>query len=126
MSMPDKKLPHGNMKYPTPKDFRDKMEEYFDDPSNRPFLMQDLALHMGITTERLYKYGKMEGYTVYLNRARQRVEVGIAKRALVGKYNSYFAQFVLKNMGWKDQMDINATAEVGVTFTDDIPRIRKG
>lgn len=113
-------------KYPSPESFRAKMNEYFDDKENSPYLMQDLARYMGLSTDRFYKYGKYPGYQVYINYARQRVECNIAKKGLLGQYNPFMAQFILKNMGWKDQMDINSTGSVGVTFVDDIPSRRRG
>jgi len=114
--------PEPKRKYPTAKGFGAKMKEYFDDVSNSPYLMQDLAVFMGLSNERLLGYSQYEGYSIYIARARQMVEVNIAKKALKNQYNAYMAQFVLKNMGWRDQVDLNANVTAGVTFVDDIPR----
>lgn len=125
MEIKDIKKDEPKRKYQTPKAFRNKMMEYFDDKSNAPYLIQDLACYMGLSTDRFYKYGRYDGYQVLINYARQRVECNIAKKGLLNQYNPFMAQFVLKNMGWKDQMDINANTKVGVTFVDDIPRRRR-
>lgn len=107
-------------KYPTPKLFKDKMWEYFRDTENRPYLLQDLATHMGLTYNALAKYSKVKGYSTYYQMAKQMVEVDIAKSCLTNQYNAFFGKFVLMNMGWKDKVEFEGTVTSSVTIIDDI------
>lgn len=69
------------------------------------------ARTIGVTRETLHEWKRThKEFSDAYDTARQLQEELIANNAMKGRYNSYFAQFMLKNNhGWKDKTEVEQT-----------------
>jgi len=95
------------LKFSTPEDLQDKVNKYFEDTPFEEWTITGLALTLNISRQGLYDYDKRPGYAEILTQARALVEhsyeIGLK---VVGGSGHIFG---LKNFGWKDTQQIDAT-----------------
>ena len=99
------------LKYPDPKTFEDKIDEYFKETPKEEITITGLCLALRINKDTFYEYGKKEGYKEIVDLARLKVENSY--ELSLRKYGRTGDIFALKNFGWRDQQEI--TAEVKQT-----------
>ena len=93
------------LKFKTPEELQDKVNEYFADCDKRekPYTITGLALFLDTTRETLLDYEKRDAYTDTVKRAKQRVELAYEERLIEkGRSGDIFA---LKNFGWRDKQE---------------------
>ena len=92
-----------------------KIDDYFKDCDKRkvPYTMTGLANTLEIDRTTLINYGKEEKFSTLVKRAKSRVEQQIEENGLMGRTNSVFSIFNLKNnYGWRDQQEVKMTNEI--------------
>ena len=91
----------------TPERFDELVEEYRQLCADRedPVTFTGMALHLGFESRQsFYAYGKLEGFSYPVRKARAMVEAEYEKR-LAGN-NVAGAIFALKNHGWSDRQEL--------------------
>lgn len=82
-------------------------------PTQRPYTIEGLALHLGVTRQTLLNYQKAEGYEEFfdvLTWAKQVITNQLVTMALVGAVKEGFAKFLLSNnTEYKDRQEIDHT-----------------
>lgn len=66
----------------------------------RPYAIEGLALHLGLTRQTLLNYEKREGYEKFFDIivcAKEKIRLSLIQNALVGGLKERFAEFVLTN-----------------------------
>jgi len=94
------------IKYKTPSDLSDKIEEYFDSVDEEiDITITGLVLFLGFADRHsFYDYEKKDGYTHTIKKARTRIENSYEKSLRKdGRSGDIFA---LKNFGWRDKQEI--------------------
>ena len=110
--------PIGNQnakKYKDEKELSILIDKYFKDcdDSDKPYTMSGLAYTLGIDRRTLINYGNDELFFPLIKNAKERVQMQMEENALVGKANSTFSIFSLKNnYGWKDCIDAKVETNV--------------
>lgn len=103
------------LKYKTEKELKKGIDKYFKecDEKEKPYTMSGLALSLGIDRTTLIRYGDKDLFTTLIKEAKQKVECQLEENALMGKSNSTFTIFNLKNnYGWKDVVEVNNKNEI--------------
>lgn len=130
MSEEVKKHPGGRpRKYNDAKVFAAKVDEYFLHCDNTmisygtnkgvieirtPYSVLGLCDFLGITRDTLCEYEKLDLFSDTIMRAKQKMELDKSIGGLIGKYNSQFTMFDLKNnFGWKDKTETELTGANG-------------
>lgn len=86
------------------------IDTYFSlcDKLKKPYTMSGLANALNMSRQSLINYSKDEEFFDTIKKAKAEVEQQLEENALMGKANSTFTIFNLKNnYGWKDQVEIN-------------------
>ena len=110
--------PIGNQnakKYKDEKELSKLIDKYFKDcdDSDKPYTMSGLAYTLGIDRRTLINYGNDELFFPLIKNAKERVQMQMEENALVGKANSTFSIFSLKNnYGWRDSIDAKVETNV--------------
>lgn len=102
-------------KIKTQEELENKINEYFKDCDKRkvPYTMTGLANTLGIDRTTLINYSNDIEYSTLVKKAKSRVEQQIEENGLMGKANSVFSIFNLKNnYGWRDQQEVKMTNEI--------------
>lgn len=103
------------LKYKTEEELKKGIEAYFNmcDEKEKPYTMSGLALSLGVDRITLINYGKRDLFFTLIKEAKERVQAQLEENALMGKSNSTFTIFNLKNnYGWKDQVEVKNEHEI--------------
>lgn len=117
-------------KYDNPKELEEHINEYFDwcdnhplirieyngkdpveceIPTQRPYTIEGLALHLDVDRRTLLNYSKKKGYEEYfpiLSRAKRKITQNNIEFGLVGAYNANLVKFLLvNNTEYKDKTE---------------------
>lgn len=101
--------------YNNVEDMEKIIEEYFImcDEKEKPYTMSGLAYALDMDRKSLLNYSKDEKFFPTIKRARERVEAQLEENALMGKANSTFTIFNLKNnYGWRDTVEVKNDNEI--------------
>lgn len=96
--------------YSSANDMQKIIDKYFIecDEKQKPYTMSGLAYALDMDRRSLLNYSKDEDFFPTIKKAREKIEQQLEENALMGKTNSTFTIFNLKNnYGWKDQVEIN-------------------
>ena len=96
------------LKYKTAEDLQKGIDAYFEmcDEKEKPYTMSGLALSLGIDRATLVRYGDRDLFANQIKKAKQIVQTQLEENALMGKSNSTFTIFNLKNnYGWRDTVE---------------------
>ncbi|MFR4583217.1 terminase small subunit [Clostridium cadaveris] len=108
------------LKFKTPKELRNKVEEYFKycDNNKKPYTVPGIALYLNITPKTLRAYKNCtlksidnrdcEEYSEIMQEAYAKIEASYAEQLVdpTSKKNPIGLIFALKNMGWTDRQEI--------------------
>jgi hypothetical protein len=103
------------LKYKTEKELEEGIDKYFQecDEKEKPYTMSGLAYSLGIDRATLVRYGDRDLFATLIKEAKQKVECQLEENALMGKSNSTFTIFNLKNnYGWRDQVQVKNDNEI--------------
>lgn len=120
----EKKKRGAPKKYTEVELLRKKIDSYFKlcDKLNKPYTLSGLALSLDMDRKTLYNYSKEEAFFPTIKKAKEKVEAQLEENALLGKYNSTFAIFNLKNnFDWKDKQEVDTTTTNRITIVNDLP-----
>lgn len=79
----------------------------------KPYTMSGLANALNMSRQSLINYSKDDEFFDTIKKARAEVEQQLEENALMGKANSTFTIFNLKNnFNWKDAVEVNNTNEI--------------
>lgn len=102
-------------------EFKTKIEKYFQkcDEKDEPYLIEGLALHLGINSEQLRHMETMETYPIEfrqaIEKAKLRILFHLAHRLVKSRGNTAGLIFYLKNaFGWADKQELAQTGEIVV------------
>lgn len=101
--------------YSSVEDMQKIIDEYFImcDEKEKPYTMSGLAYALDMDRRSLLNYSKDEQFFPTIKKARERVEQQLEENALMGKANSTFTIFNLKNnYGWRDQVEVTNNNEL--------------
>lgn len=108
--MQEAKIGNDNaLKYKNIEDLQKGIDKYFQecDVKEKPYTMSGLALSLGIDRKTLINYSERDSYSTLIKKAKQKVECQLEENALMGKSNSTFTIFNLKNnYGWQDKTEM--------------------
>ena len=107
----------------TPEEFSRLVDEYVQQcrDSKSVVTFTGMALHLGFASRQsFYDYGKREGFSYSVSRARLLVEAEYERR-LYGK-SPQGAIFALKNYGWSDRLDVAAPDGIPLRFQSQTTR----
>ncbi len=97
------------LKYKSAEELQKGIDKYFKecDEKEKPYTMSGLAYSLDIDRTTLINYGERDSYSTLIKKAKQKVEQQLEENALMGKGNSTFTIFNLKNnYGWKDRTEV--------------------
>lgn len=103
------------LKYKTEKDLQEGIDKYFQECNERelPYTMSGLAESLDIDRRTLTNYSNNDLFFPLIKKAKQKVERQLEENALMGKSNSTFTIFNLKNnYGWRDQVEVKNDNEL--------------
>lgn len=96
-------------KFKTAEELEKQANSYFDkcDKEGKPYLVTELALHLGFTSRQdlINQEGYGDDYYDVIKRAKSRVESSYER--LLYEKGTAGSIFALKNMGWSDRIDLN-------------------
>lgn len=101
--------------YSSVEDMKKIIDDYFEmcDEKEKPYTMSGLAYALDMDRKSLLNYSKDEQFFPTIKKAKQKVERQLEENALMGKANSTFTIFNLKNnYGWKDQVEVKNDNEL--------------
>lgn len=108
--MQEAKIGNDNaLKYKNIEDLQKGIDKYFQecDEKEKPYTMSGLAYSLEIDRKTLINYGERDSYSTLIKKAKQKVECQLEENALMGKSNSTFTIFNLKNnYGWQDKTEM--------------------
>lgn len=99
------------------------IDNYFKDcdKKEKPYTMSGLAYALNIDRKTLLNYSKDEEFFPTIKKAKQKVEQQLEENALIGKGNSTFTIFNLKNnFEWKDNVEVKTNAIEDLTTLADM------
>ena len=93
--------------YKSEEDLEKAIDKYFEILDTKAPTITGLALHLGFNSRRtFYNYGSNPYYKKIIDRARLRIEESYEQRLHGGKPTG--AIFALKNLGWRDNLDVTS------------------
>ena len=104
---------------------QEKIEEYFSmcDDKEKPYTMSGLAYALDMDRKSLLNYSKDEQFFPTIKKAKERIEQQLEENALMGKANSTFTIFNLKNnYGWKDNIEVEGNTQNKITIVNSLPK----
>lgn len=99
--------------FSTPDELNTKIKEYFDHclNNNENITITGLALFLGFADRQsLFDYEKRDEFSCIIKRARMTVENSYENRLYTHSFGGGI--FALKNMGWKDQQEIEQKSSI--------------
>jgi hypothetical protein len=107
------------LKFQSPKELQDKIDEYFQSTPIEEQMITGLAVHLDTSRETLCDYESTENsrkeFSDTVKKAKERIEFAYEKRGL--KVGNAFDIFRLKNMGWRDNYQNEITGAEGNPIT---------
>lgn len=98
---------------------KEEMQEVIDayfllcDQLEKPYTMSGLANALNMSRQSVINYSKEEEFFDTIKKARGKIEQQLEENALMGKANSTFTIFNLKNnYGWRDSVEISNQNEL--------------
>ena len=110
-------------KYSKAEELQKVIDNYFKecDKKEKPYTMSGLACALNIDRKTLINYSKEEEFFHTIKKAKQKVEQQLEENALIGKGNSTFTIFNLKNnFEWKDNVEVKTNAIEDLTTLADM------
>ena len=110
-------------KYLTPEEMQKDISKYFEecDTNNKPYTISGLAYALDMTRQSIINYEKDELFFDTIKKAKLKVEQQLEENALIGKGNSTFTIFNLKNnFEWKDNVEVKTNAIEDLTTLADL------
>lgn len=101
--------------YTSVKKMEQDIEQYFKmcDEKEKPYTMSGLAYALDMDRRSLLNYSKDEQFFPTIKKAKEKVEQQLEENALMGKANSTFTIFNLKNnFSWRDTVEIKNDDEL--------------
>ena len=101
--------------YSSVEDMKKIIDKYFEmcDEKEKPYTMSGLAYALDMDRRSLLNYSKDEKFFPTIKKAREKVEQQLEENALMGKANSTFTIFNLKNnYGWRDTVEVKNDSEL--------------
>ena len=111
--------------YSSVEDMKKIIDGYVEmcDEKEKPYTMSGLAYALDMDRKSLLNYSKDEQFFPTIKKAKQKVERQLEENALMGKANSTFTIFNLKNnYGWKDNIEVEANTQGKVTIVNSLPK----
>lgn len=106
--------------YPTPQEFKAKVDEYFSMTDPDDYTITGIALYLGFESRQsFYDYEEREGFSYIVKTARLRVENGYELDLKKGKKQATGAIFALKNMGWRDKFENEVSGGMVVNWQEE-------
>lgn len=102
------------LKFETPDQLREVLQQYFDETLPDEWTVTGLALRVG-SKQCLDNYSKRKGYTEIVFQAKLIVENGY--EVDLKKHGRSGSMFALKNFGWIDEKSIEHKGKIGVSIT---------
>lgn len=112
------------LKYNNIEEMRKDIEKYFKmcDKKEKPYTVSGLAYALNISRQTLLNYEEKDEFFDTIKKAKDKIETQLEENALLGKYNSTFAIFNLKNnYGWQDRQEIGTTVSNRIQIINDLP-----
>ena len=109
--------------YSSVEDMEKDILKYFEecDKKEKPYTMSGLALALDMDRRSLLNYSKDEMFFPTIKKAKQKIETQLEENALLGKGNSTFTIFNLKNnFEWKDNVEVKTNAIEDLTTLADM------
>lgn len=110
-------------KYSKAEELQNSIDKYFKDcdKKEKPYTMSGLAYALNIDRKTLINYSKEGEFFHTIKKAKQKVEQQLEENALIGKGNSTFTIFNLKNnFEWKDNVEVKTNAIEDLTTLADM------
>ena len=101
--------------YETKEEVQEIIDAYFSlcDQLEKPYTMSGLANALNMSRQSLINYSKEDEFFDTIKKARAEVEQQLEENALMGKANSTFTIFNLKNnYGWRDSVEVKNDNEL--------------
>lgn len=101
--------------YETKEEVQKIIDAYFSlcDQLEKPYTMSGLANALNMSRQSLINYSKEDEFFDTIKKARAEVEQQLEENALMGKANSTFTIFNLKNnYGWRDTVEVKNDNEL--------------
>lgn len=111
--------------YSSANDMQKIIDKYFIecDEKQKPYTMSGLAYALDMDRRSLLNYSKDEDFFPTIKKAREKIEQQLEENALMGKTNSTFTIFNLKNnYGWKDNMELENKTQGKITIINSLPK----
>ena len=105
------------LKYKTQEQLQEGIDAYFQecDEKDKPYTMSGLAYSLGLCRKTVVNYGNSDLFYTQIKQARDKVQAQLEENALMGKSNSVFTIFTLKNnYGWRDTVEVNNKENDGI------------
>lgn len=98
------------LKFGTPEELQDKIDEYFDLTPKEEWTWTGLALHLDTSRETLREYRERPEFVDSLKKALLKVENGY--EIDLKKHGRSGTIFALKNFDWKDRIEYDGKEEI--------------
>lgn len=108
-------------KFTSREELQDAVDDYFAyaDEQKWPYLIEDLAVHLGMTRETVIQYGKKDNFSDIIKAAKQKIFADLTRRTLTGKVVPVGGIFILKaNAGYKESQLIEMEHSGEITIKD--------
>lgn len=109
--------------YSSVEDMEKDIKKYFEecDKKEKPYTVSGLAYALNMSRQSLINYEKNEMFFDTIKKAKLKVEQQLEENALLGKGNSTFTIFNLKNnFEWKDNVEVKTNAIEDLTTLADM------
>lgn len=124
MSKEDKNKGGRPLKYENVEDVEKVINDYFKecDKKQIPYTVSGLAYALNMSRQSLLNYENKEKFFDTIKKAKDKIEVQLEENALLGRYNTTFTIFNLKNnYGWQDKQEIDSTHTDRIEIINDLP-----
>ena len=109
--------------YSAPDEMQKDIDKYFKecDKKEKPYTISGLACALNMSRQSIINYENSEEFFDTIKKAKQKVEQQLEENALMGKGNSTFTIFNLKNnFEWKDHVEVKTNAVEDLTTLADM------
>jgi len=112
------------LKYEKVEDVEKAIKDYFKecDKKQKPYTVSGLAYALNMSRQSLLNYENKEKFFDTIKKAKDKIEVQLEENALLGKYNTTFTIFNLKNnYSWQDKQEIDSNHTDRIKIINDLP-----
>lgn len=103
------------VKYETPEEMQEKINQYFSDKSNEPFMIEDLAHFLNLSRQGLCEYGKKPLFSDIIKMAKEKVLIYTYKAGAKGEINPTMSIFHMKcGFGWVETSKVEHTGDLTI------------